>query len=103
MELPIIATLAYGLLALIGGIAAYRSVGSKASLISGTISGLILLVGAFLQFQGVTWGFNLSLIITIALIVVFSLRLFKTRKFMPSGLMLLAGLVTLGMMLSARV
>lgn len=103
MELPIIATLAYGLLALIGGIAAYRSVGSKASLISGTISGLILLLGAFLQFQGVTWGFNLSLIITIALIVVFSLRLFKTRKLMPSGLMLLAGLVTLAMMLSARV
>ncbi|GFE67566.1 TMEM14 family protein [Chroococcus sp. FPU101] len=103
MELPIIATLAYGLLALIGGIAAYQTVKSKASLISGTISGLILLLGAFLQLQGITWGFNLSLIITITLIVVFSLRLAKTRKFMPSGLMLLAGLVTLAMMLTARV
>lgn len=100
MELKIIATFAYGLLALIGGIGAYRSVGSKASLISGTISGILLLLGAFLQLQGITLGFYLSLAITIALIVVFSLRLAKTRKFMPSGLMLLAGLVTLGMILN---
>lgn len=99
MDIRILAALLYGLLALVGGIAAYSKVKSKASLISGTISGLILLLGAFLQFQGIPWGFNLSLIVTIALLVVFSLRLVKTRKFMPSGLMLGAGLVTLAMML----
>ncbi|PSF33114.1 hypothetical protein C7H19_20690 [Aphanothece hegewaldii CCALA 016] len=99
MDIKILAALLYGLLALVGGIAAYSKVKSKASLISGAISGIILLLGAFLQFQGVAWGFYLSLIVTIALLVVFSLRLVKTRKFMPSGLMLIAGLVTLAMML----
>lgn len=103
MDIKIVATLLYGLLALGGGIGAYAKVKSKASLISGTISGAILLLGAFLQLQGVPWGYSLSLIVTVALLVVFSLRLLKTRKFMPSGLMLLAGIVTLAMMLTPSI
>jgi uncharacterized membrane protein (UPF0136 family) len=103
MDIKIVAALLYGLLALFGGIGAYTKVKSKASLISGTISGLILLLGAFLQLQGITWGFYLSLAVTLALLVVFSLRLAKTRKFMPSGLMLVAGIVTLAMMLTPLV
>jgi uncharacterized membrane protein (UPF0136 family) len=98
MNLPILATIAYGSIALIGGIAGYLKVQSKASLISGTISGLLLLLAAFLQFQSNAIGLTLAQAITAGLIIVFGVRLFKTRKFMPAGLMLLAGAVSLGMM-----
>ncbi|MGD1914246.1 MAG: TMEM14 family protein [Rivularia sp. (in: cyanobacteria)] len=96
----IIAACAYGALAIIGGIIGYKSAGSKVSLISGTISGLLLLVTAYLQFQGIIWGFNLAVIITSLLVIVFAIRLIKTRKVMPAGLMFVLGLVALVVMLS---
>ncbi|MDY7013531.1 MAG: TMEM14 family protein, partial [Cyanobacteriota bacterium] len=43
MNFSIIAAIAYGLLALFGGIMGYVKVKSKASLISGTISGVLLI------------------------------------------------------------
>ncbi|MEM9922547.1 MAG: TMEM14 family protein [Cyanobacteria bacterium P01_D01_bin.50] len=96
----IIAVCAYGALAIIGGIIGYKSAGSKVSLISGTISGLLLLITAYLQWSGVIWGFNLAVVITSILVIVFAIRLIKTRKVMPAGLMFVLGLVTLVVMLS---
>ena len=102
MNLGIIAAIAYGVLALFGGLMAYAKVKSKASLISGSISGSLLLVAALMQLQGFTQiGMILAQVITAALIVVFTIRLLKTRKFMPAGLMLVAGLVTLGIIFSS--
>mgnify|MGYP001794000504 CR=1 FL=1 len=95
----IIASSAYGTLAIIGGIIGYQSAGSKVSLISGTISGLFLLVGAYLQLQGQNLGLTLAVIITSVLIIVFAIRFFKTRKLMPAGLMVVLGLVSLAVML----
>lgn len=91
----IIAASLYGILSIIGGIIGYKSAGSKVSLISGVISGLLLLIAAYLQLQGQAWGLILSLIITSILVVVFAVRLGKTRKFMPAGLMVFLGLAAL--------
>ncbi len=99
----IIAASLYGILSIIGGIIGYKSAGSKVSLISGTISGLLLLVAAYLQLQGQTWGLTLAVIITAVLVVVFAIRLAKTRKLMPAGLMVVLGLVTLIAMFSQLV
>ena len=95
MDIAAIATVGYGLLSGLGGIWGYIKSRSKPSLISGCISGILLLVAAFLQIQGNDLGLLLSKIVTLLLVIVFAVRLIKTGKFMPSGLMLIAGVVTL--------
>ncbi|MBE9169085.1 hypothetical protein IQ238_16700 [Pleurocapsales cyanobacterium LEGE 06147] len=92
--------IAYGLLSLLGGIFGYVRAQSKASLISGSISGVLLIFAAFLQVRGIPEGLILARIITLVLLVVFVIRLVKTRKFMPAGLMVVAGVITLSLLFS---
>ncbi|NER35357.1 MAG: hypothetical protein F6J93_15355 [Oscillatoria sp. SIO1A7] len=99
MNASIIAAIAYGILAIVGGIIGYVKVKSKVSLISGVVSGLLLLASGIAAAQGVAWAMLLVKLVTTVLIVVFAIRLAKTRKFMPAGLMLVAGVVALGVML----
>lgn len=100
MKLGIIAALVYGILALIGGILGYIQVSSKVSLISGSISGLLLIFAAFLQLQGHAWGLIVAAFVTATLVVFFALRLAKTRKFMPAGLMTILGVLALALMVN---
>lgn len=96
-----IATLSYGIISLIGGILGYIKAKSKVSLISGGISGILLLVCAYLQSLGFSWALSLAAIITLVLVVVFSFRLKKTGKFMPAGVMIIFGVIALIMMISS--
>ena len=98
--ISIITAIAYGVLALIGGIIGYVQAQSKASLISGSISGLLLIIAGVMQLQGQGLGLILATVITAVLVIVFAIRLTKTRKFKPAGLMSLLGLVSLGVMVS---
>lgn len=100
MTLGIVAALAYGIISLIGGIIGYTQAGSKVSLISGSVSGLLLIIAAFAQFQGQSWGLTVAAFVTAVLVVVFALRLIKTRKFMPAGLMTSLGVLALVLMLN---
>jgi uncharacterized membrane protein (UPF0136 family) len=100
MNLSVIAAIAYGVLALVGGIIAYNQVQSKMSLISGSISGILLILGGVLQLQGQASGLILATTVTSVLVVVFLIRLAKTRKFMPAGLMMILGVPTLGVMVA---
>ncbi|NWF58365.1 MAG: hypothetical protein HXY43_03365 [Fischerella sp.] len=100
MNLGIIATLAYGIITLIGGIIGYVTAGSNVSLFSGSISGLLLIFAAFVQIQGETWGLILAAVVTAVLLVVFAFRLAKTRKFMPAGLMTVLGMLTLAVIVN---
>ncbi|MGB3293779.1 MAG: TMEM14 family protein [Phormidesmis sp.] len=88
-------TLLYGILSIVGGAIGYKQAGSQVSLISGFVSGLLLLVGAYLLFGGAASGPALSAIVTLLLVVVFAIRLAKTRKFMPAGLMIIVGIINL--------
>jgi len=97
---PVIAApLAYGLLAMIGGVMGYLKVKSKMSIISGVVSGLLLVFSAIVQLQGHQWGLTLAAVVAAALVIIFAVRLAKTRKFMPAGLMIIAGVLSLGVML----
>ncbi|MBD2509010.1 TMEM14 family protein [Nostoc sp. LEGE 12450] len=100
MNLSIIAAFAYGILAIAGGIIGYTQARSKVSLVSGSISGLLLILAAYFQLQGQTWGSILAVLVTAVLVVVFAVRLAKTRKFMPAGLMTILGMVALAVMVN---
>jgi uncharacterized membrane protein (UPF0136 family) len=99
MNLGIIAALAYGILAIVGGIIGYVQASSKVSLISGGISGLLLVLSAYWQFQGQPWALILAAVVTAVLVIVFALRLAKTRKFMPAGLMIILGTLAMIVMI----
>lgn len=92
--------IAYGIIALIGGILGYVKAKSQISLISGSSSGALLILGGIAQAFGQNWGLPLSIIITVLLVIVFTSRLIKTGKFMPAGLMTLLGIAALVVMLN---
>ncbi|PSP19052.1 MAG: hypothetical protein BRC58_02000 [Cyanobacteria bacterium QS_8_64_29] len=89
------AAIAYGLVALVGGIIGYLQARSQQSLISGTVSGILLLVAGIANALDQEWGTPLATVVTAVLIVVFVLRFQKTRKFMPAGLMVILGVLAL--------
>ncbi len=98
MSLGVIAAIAYGLFAIMGGIVGYTKAKSKISLFAGCGTGILLILGGILQIQGLTWGLIFSIVMSVFLIITFISRLLKTRKFMPSGLMIIAGFIALAMM-----
>ncbi|HEY9627221.1 MAG TPA: TMEM14 family protein [Coleofasciculaceae cyanobacterium] len=100
MNPGVIAAIAYGILAIIGGIMGYAQAKSKVSLLAGCGCGIVLLISAIGQLQGQPWGLPLATGITIVLMAAFVMRFLKTRKFMPAGLMLILGVPALGVMLS---
>lgn len=99
MDLAAVAAIIYGVLAFVGGVLGYVTAKSQMSLISGLISGILLIVGGIAHQQNTSWGLVLATVVTIVLLVVFTVRLFKTKKFMPAGLMVIAGILTLAALL----
>ena len=95
MSTALIIALIYGILAMVGGIIGYLKSASKPSLISGIISGLLILIGVFRAARGVASGLWVVKIVTLLLVIVFIIRLVKTKKFMPAGLMVMGGVATL--------
>ena len=103
MNPGIIAAIAYGILAIVGGVIGYVQAQSKVSLISGSISGLLLIISGVSQLQGQAWGLILATAVTALLVIVFAVLLAKTRKFMPAGLMSLLGLAALAVIVNQLV
>lgn len=95
MELAPIISIAYGVMAGLGGVLGYVKASSQTSLLSGSLSGILLVISGIAQQQGATWGLPLAIGVTILLIIVFSVRFVKTRKLMPAGLMVIAGILAL--------
>lgn len=106
MLLGAVVAISYGLLAIVGGIIGFAQVRSQMSLISGLVSGTLLILGGWLWQQGITTGIFLSFIVTMALVIVFVGRYRKTSKFMPAGLMIGLGglaLILMGLTLAGVV
>ena len=78
----------YILLLLAGGLIGFLKAGSKVSLITSAVSAAALIVTAIPGLLGPGLARGAADVIMAALLVVFSIRLGKTKKFMPSGLML---------------
>jgi uncharacterized membrane protein (UPF0136 family) len=72
----------------VGGFLGFVKAKSKASLIAGWISG-VLYVAALLLSGKQEVGFTFGAVLSVALCVVFGIRLKKTGKFMPAGVMLI--------------
>jgi len=87
----------YIVLLIVGGLIGFLKAGSKVSLIMSAVSAAILAIASIPSlFQP---GVRQVLIDTVLalLLVVFAIRLTKTKKFMPSGLMLVLTLATLAL------
>ena len=100
MSAATVMTFLYGVLALVGGIIGFVQARSKMSLISGVITGVLLIIAGFGLTQAQGWALGVAIAIAALLVVVFVGRLVKTRKFMPAGLMVIAGVATLAALLS---
>lgn len=99
-DIKIIVTIAYALIVLFGGAIGYLKAKSKMSLISGTVGGALLSISGLMQWQGNSSGRISAIAVTGALAVVFAIRTVKTRKFIPAGLLLVAGIATLAILLA---
>jgi uncharacterized membrane protein (UPF0136 family) len=77
----------------------YQRLGSKSSLLAGICSGLILVVAAVLILLEVPIAPSIGFGVLLAMLGVFGSRYMKTRVFFPSGFMMLASLMTLGVLL----
>jgi uncharacterized membrane protein (UPF0136 family) len=83
----------YIVLLVIGGLIGFLKAKSRVSLImSVTFAALLSLCAAGIVFQ-----YYVADILLAALLIVFAIRLTKTKKFMPSGLMLILTLVALAL------
>lgn len=91
----LIATVFYGFLSIGGGIIGYIKSNSKVSLISGGVSGILLLILAVIINRGNQWAIAVAGLIIALLVVVFVVRWFKTKKFMPPIPMIFFGILSL--------
>ncbi|OGW87148.1 MAG: hypothetical protein A3C35_03150 [Omnitrophica bacterium RIFCSPHIGHO2_02_FULL_46_11] len=95
MVLEIFIITAYGIFNLVGGVIGYVKAKSAASLIAGSVSGLIFLASAYGVSQGIRAAYLISLLVALLLGIRFSKTWFKTRRLMPDLIMILFSLVTL--------
>lgn len=83
----------FGLLTIAGGLMGYIKAASTASLIAGSISGLLLLLAAFLLPGQAVTGLALGGIVSLLLIGYFLPAFLRTHKIMPAGLMSLLSIL----------
>ena len=77
----------FGLLTIAGGVMGYVKAGSTASIIAGSISGVLLLLAGFLLPMQPAAGLALGGIVSLLLVGYFLPALFRTGKIMPAGMM----------------
>ena len=102
MSFASIATIAYAAILIAGGIVGWRVSGSRISLTMSLASAALLAVAYRISLTSPAGGSLMGAIVALALTVVFALRLRKTGKFMPAGMMLaLSAIVALLLGVSA--
>ena len=77
----------FGVLTIVGGVIGYLKAGSTASIVAGSISGIALLVAAFLLPGNPVAGLALAGLISIFLAARFVPAFMQTGAVMPAGLM----------------
>ena len=83
----------YIVLLVVGGLMGFLKAKSKVSLIMAVVFAALLALCAV----GAVFKYYMADIFLAALLVVFAMRLAKTKKFMPSGMMLILTLVALAL------
>lgn len=87
----------YIVLLVVGGLIGFLKAKSKVSLYMSCGFAAVLVLCAIPNFLDAGFRANLANGLMAALLVVFGMRLAKTKKFMPAGLMLVATIVALAL------
>ena len=87
MEATKIYFIIFGVLTIAGGIVGYVKAGSVASIIAGAITGVLLLVAAFLLPEHRGAGLATALVISLLLAAQFIPKFLQTGRVMPAGIM----------------
>jgi len=87
MEAARIYFVIFGILTVVGGVVGYIKAGSVASIIAGSITGVLLLVAAFLLPEHRAIGLATALIVSLLLAAQFVPKFLKMGRMMPAGLM----------------
>jgi uncharacterized membrane protein (UPF0136 family) len=87
MEAAKIYFIVFGALTILGGIIGYVKAGSVASIIAGSITGVLLLVAAFLLPEHRMLGLATALIVSLLLAAYFIRKYLSTGAVMPAGMM----------------
>src|SRR6478736_6903688 len=87
MEAAKIYFIIFGVLAVAGGVVGYVKADSVASIIAGSITGVLLLVAAFLLPEHRAVGLATAFIISLLLAAQFVPKFLRTGRIMPAGMM----------------
>jgi uncharacterized membrane protein (UPF0136 family) len=79
--------LIFGVLTIAGGVIGYVKAGSMPSIIAGSISGILLLVAAWLLAENRVSGLAMALIVSFLLCGYFVPKFMRTGAVMPAGMM----------------
>jgi len=87
MEVTKVYFILFGVLTIAGGIVGYVKAGSVASIVAGSITGVLLLVAAFLlpEHRGV--GLATALVVSLLLAAQFVPKFLQAGRVMPAGMM----------------
>lgn len=77
----------FGVLTIAGGVVGYVKAGSVASIIAGAITGVLLLVAAFLLPEHRAIGLATAFIVSLLLAAQFVPKFIRTGRVMPAGMM----------------
>ena len=88
----------YIVLLLVGGLIGFFKAKSKVSLITSAVFAAILILTTLRNVFKPAFSLTLADVTLVVLLVVFAVRLAKTKKFMPSGLILIATVVVLALL-----
>ena len=87
MEAAKIYFVVFGVLTIAGGVVGYVKAGSVASIIAGSITGVLLLVAAFILPEHRAIGLATAFIISLLLAAQFAPKFIRTGRAMPAGMM----------------
>ena len=87
----------YIVLLLVGGLVGFLKAKSKVSLITSAVFAALLVLTTLRSVFQPAFARDLANVVMVILLVVFAIRLAKTKKFMPSGLMLLVTIAALAL------
>jgi uncharacterized membrane protein (UPF0136 family) len=87
MEAAKIYFILFGILTIAGGVIGYVKAGSVASIIAGSITGVLLIVAAFLVPEHRAIGLATAFIISLLLAAQFVPKFIRTGRAMPAGMM----------------
>lgn len=93
----------FGILTMAGGVIGYVKAGSMPSIIAGTVTGLLLLLAAFLFPEYRLVSLALGLLISLLLAGQFIPKFIRTGKVMPAGMMSILSVIGIIMAILAWV